>query len=568
MLTRVGSGASRAPALAVVALLVTSVAGAAAADSADRPRASRTDVGDLIVLDLYGSYEEMGREEAGLLGPTAAGLADLYADRWHGLVRSQGVLGWFVDDLVLPFWTSAGGWREDSGFFEEGSGIARALARRDADGVRLLYGAVFGGGSTAFAATRGATADGGAIIGRNVDWSDDSGRRQPVVRRYHPDNGDLPYLTASWPLVFVPIVGLNAAGLAISINFFDADEMLSLGFPRVVYRRLLQRARTVAEALDLLAAPGNRGGASILVLADATGDIAIAECTATRCAVHRPSDDWVAQANHTRTADMHDHDRGRSADSARRQAAMADAVRRRAGTITPVVASEILRDRANSPFINDSTVANLRVLNAVVVQPSTRTFWHSTTTQPIAPFGTMVPFAVDGTGESAPPLPADPRLASGALTRQVEVVATMRQAERLFEAGRAGDAGRLWDRLATDAADLLEPHRLAFARARVRWSLGRLPESEELLAAADVEAAPFELRAHAIVARAIVADRLGRRADALDHYRRAATLLDTHPEYDATAVVAPLRAWIHSGLARPATAGRFPAMPDLQNIPR
>jgi hypothetical protein len=144
----------------------------------------------------------------------------------------------------------------------------------------------------------------------------------------------------------------------------------------------------------------------------------------------------------------------------------------------------------------------------------------------------------------------------------------MRQAERLFEAGRIGDAGRLWDRLAIDAADLLEPRRLAWARARVRWSLGRFPEAEVLLTAADVDEAPFEVRVHARVARAIVADRGGRRTEALDHYRRAAALLDAHPDYDATAVVRPVRTWIRTGLDGAATGGRFPSMPDLQAIPR
>ncbi len=561
---------SRAAALAAGGLVLAVWTGAteAAPDPGSRPLAARADRGDLIVLDLYGSYRDMGRQESELLGPTARALADLYAGRWARLVRRQGMLGGFVDRLALPIWSSLGGWREDSGFFDEGAGIARALGERDADGVRWLYGAVFGGGSTAFAATRSATADGGAIVGRNVDWSDDTGQRRPVVRRYHPDNGDLVYLTASWPLIFVPLVGLNAAGLAISMNFFDADEMIGLGFPRILYRRLLQRARTVEDALALLAEGGNRGGASILVLADAGGAIAIAECAATRCSIHRPAEDWVAQGNHTRTAMMHDHDEGRWSDSVRRQDAMADAVRRRVGTITPEVAAEILRDRSNSRFSNDSTVANLRVLNAVVVHPASRTLWHSTTMQPIAPFGEMVPFSVEEPGAGRPAVAADPRVSGGMLQREVEVVAAMRQAERLFEGGRVGDAGRLWDRLAVEAPDLLEPSRLAWVRARVRWSLGRLAGADELLARADVDEAPFEVRAYARLVRAMVADRMGRRTEALDHYRRAGALLDAHPEYDAPSMVGPLRAWIRAGFAGAETRGRFPAMPDLQNIPR
>lgn len=534
------------------------------------PRPRREDHGALVVLDLYGTYAEMGRQEAELLGDEARVAHDLYADRWGGLVRAQGFLGRVVDTLVFPAWSAFGGWREDSGFFAEAGGIARALETPSgSDGVRFVYGGVFGGGSTAFAATRSATVDGRALIGRNVDWSDDTGRRRPVVARYHPSNGDLVHLTASWPLVIVPIVGVNAAGLAISINFFDADDMIGLGFPRLLYRRVLQRARSVGEAVDMLTWGGNRGGAGILVLADAAGDVALVECTARRCAVHRPADDWIAQSNHTRTPEMQAHDEGRTADSERRRRAMEAAVRAHLGSIDPEAAAAILRDRSNTPYFNDATVANLRVLNAAVVDPRARRMWHSTAQQPLAPFGEMIPFDVEGEGVAtdAPAIPADPRLDGPVLRRQVEIVAAMRQASRIFAGGRVGDAGALWDRLADDPASGLEPHRLAWARARVRWSTGRLAAAEDLLAHADVDDAPFEVRAHARVARALVADRRGRRAEAVDRYRAADAYLAAHPAYDARLVVAPLHRLIAAGLAAPAT-GSIPALPDLQCVPQ
>jgi hypothetical protein len=557
--------AARMTAMVMGAAFVLAVGIAQAAS--DGARARRQDRGDLIVLDLHGSYAAMGRQQVALLGDTGRELRDLYTDRWEGLVRREGMLGGVVNRLVFPLWSVLGGWREDSGFFAEAAGIAAALDGGGADGVRLLYGGVFGGGSTVFAATRGATADGRTLIGRNVDWSDDGGRRRPVVARYHPDNGDLVHLTVSWPFIIVPIVGVNAAGLAISINFFDADEMIGLGFPRILYRRVLQRARTVEEALALLAEDGNRGGAGIVVLADATGALAVAECAAKHCAVDRPVGDWLARSNHALTSEMRAHDEGRTADSARRLAAMSAAVERRLGRITPAVATEILRDRSNSAFINDATVANLRVLNALVVDPGRRMLWHSTAMQPVAPFGEMVALAVDGFPE-APALTADPGLVNGDRAREMEAVAVMRQAARLFATGRVGDAGRLWDRLAVEAADLLEPHRLAFARARVRWSIGKPEEADALLAGAEVEAAPFEVRAYATVARALIADRQGRRSEALMRYRRAAAVLDQYPEYDAPLLVGAVRQWIEDGLVAPRTTGRLPAMPDLQCIPQ
>lgn len=556
-------------AVLAAAVLAAVVGVAASADVAGASgRATRTDHGALIVIDLHGSYEAMGRQQVELLGAETRELGELYGDRWAGLVRSQGLLGRFVNGLVLPVWTTFGGWREDSGLFHETAGIARALAARDTDGVRYLYGGVFGGGSTVFAATGPATADGRALIGRNVDWSDDGGRRRPLVARYHPDNGDLVHLTVSWPLIVVPIVGLNEAGLAISINFFDSDEMFGLGFPRYLYRRLLQRARTVDEALTLLAERGNRGGAGFIVLADATGALALAECSATRCAIFRPTDGWFGHANHSRTPEMRAHDEGRSADTDRRRRAIEAAVERHLGRITPEIAATILRDRSNSAYMNDSTVGNLRVLNPVVVDPARKVLWHSTTQQPLAPFGEMIPLTVDGAAADVGPIPADPRLATPALAGEVATVAAMRQASRVFAAGRVGDAGAILDRLAAAPSNGLEPRRLAWARARTRWSTGKLDEADALLGEADVADAPFEIRAHAKVVRGMIADRQGRRADALALYRDGAAWLDAHAEYDAPALVGPLRRWIRDGIASPATARRFPAMPDLQCIPQ
>jgi hypothetical protein len=218
--------------------------------------------------------------------------------------------------------------------------------------------------------------------------------------------------------------------------------------------------------------------------------------------------------------------------------------------------------------MNDATVANLRVLNAVVLDPRARTLWHSTSRQPLAPFGAMIPIAVGDDGTDAPALPADPRLETAELQREVEVVGAMRQASRLFAIGRVGDAGAIWDRFAADATSELEPHRLAWARARVRWSLGRLAEAEDLLVAADVDAAPFEIRAYARVARALLDDRQGRRAAALARYRDADAYLESHPSYDAPFLIEPLHDWIRAGLAKPAMATRMPAMPDLQCIPQ
>ena len=51
----------------------------------------REDHGDLIVLHLYGSYREMGRQHVELLGPLAREVYDLQHRDWMGLAAELGL---------------------------------------------------------------------------------------------------------------------------------------------------------------------------------------------------------------------------------------------------------------------------------------------------------------------------------------------------------------------------------------------------------------------------------------------------------------------------------------------
>ena len=104
------------------------------------------------------------------------------------------------------------------------SGLTVLLAVSLADFLRAQSGSGVAAGSTVFAATGSATADGNALIGRNVDWIDFDGRLKPTAIRFHPDNGDFDYVSVGWPLLQIPVVGLNQEGLAFSLNYFVTDH--------------------------------------------------------------------------------------------------------------------------------------------------------------------------------------------------------------------------------------------------------------------------------------------------------------------------------------------------------
>lgn len=534
--------------------------------SALRREPRREDRGDLIVLHLYGSYREMGRQHVELLGPLAREIYEIQRADWSQLISSIGLPGRALDAVLPPFW--AGPWSrwEGSAMYEENRGMADALGVSGADAVRGVLG-VLGSGTTTLAATRSATADGTAIVAKNSDWTDMNGVRRPVVIHYNPTNGDLPHVIATWPLLNCPVMGVNSAGFAIGVNFFMADQVLGVGPTQWPWRRALQTAQSVPDGIRVFRHARNRGISGFFSVADAFGDIALLEVAPMAMAVARPRDDWYGQSNHARTKKMVPHDRGGTPDSEERRAAMEAAARPHIGKITPEIAAGILRDRSNTPYINDSAVGSTFSLNSTVVHAASRTLWHSTTKQPLAPFGEMVPFTPGDDEPAASPIPADPRLGGDEMQHHASLIADLRLSARLFDDGKPDEAGAILDKLAEQNDPVIHPHRLAWARARLQIALGRWREAEALLAPIDTEETRFDIRAQVIVARGWVADRTARREDAIELYRRTLAYLDAHAQYNHQFTIGPMRRWAEAGLKAPQTSGDLPATPHLLNVP-
>lgn len=535
---------------------------------ADRPAAKprREDHGALTVLYLYGAYREMGWQHVELLGPLARDMYERQHADWLRLTSSLGLMGRTLDATLPPFWARAWSRFEGSGFYEEINGMGDALGVSGADAFRGVMG-VLGSGTTTLVATRAATADGCAIVSKNSDWTDLYGMRRPLVTHYNPTNGDLPHVMATWPMLNCPVMGVNSAGFAIGINFFMADQVLGLGPTRWPWRRALQQATTVSEGIHIFRQARNRGISGFYSLADASGDIALLEVSPLRMAVARPRDHWFAQSNHARTKKMVPHDRGGSLDSEQRRAAMEAAARPHLGKITPEIAAGILRDRSNSPYINDSLVANTGALNSTVVHAASRTMWHSISQQPQAPFGEMLPFTPGDEAPSAASIPADPRFGGEEMEREASVLAGLRRAVRLCDEGDPAGSGAILDGIAKQNDPLLHPLRLTWARARIRLLLQRWEEAEKLLAPLDADETRFDILAPAIIARGWVCDNTGRRSDAVAHYRRALAYLDAHPQYKHQFTIAPMRGWIATGLKAPQTSGELPETPHLLGVP-
>jgi hypothetical protein len=499
---------------------------------------TRTDHGALIVLDVAGSYEEMGRQQAELLGDD---LRQVFAAqrRDHDRAVERGGFGaGLLDTLGVPLWSGIGGAFEDSSFHDELAGLADGLGVPRRELMRALLS--LGGGSTVFAATRSATADGKALIGRNVDWDDDLGKRRPVVVHYRPDNGDLEHLAAGWPLVGLPTVGVNAAGFALSFNYFETDPQVGMLLPQWPHRRALQKAHTVQEGIDIFLDARLRGISSFMVMADAQGDIAMVECTPSDCAVFRPDGDWFGQANHARTPEMIPFDLYRSPDSFDRRRAVESATARFVGELTPMNAVEVLRDRSLHPWPNASNVGNLAVLNAAVVHPASRTLWHARSLQPVAPFGAYVGLSLGSAAPEPATIPASEWFGSAAMTREVAVVGQARRGLHDLREDRFASAFERFESVLGQNPPVLDPARIALAAGYAAFRAGEPKTAERRLAASVADDAPIDVRIYGLSLQALCADALGRRSDAAELHRRALTLIEANPQWNEFDRVAEL----------------------------
>ncbi len=526
----------------------------------------RQDFGSLIVLDVCGSYYEMGRQQAELLGEVGKRLVEYQIKAYDRGTTGLG-LGFRVFELFSWFNGLIGPYYEKSGAFDETRGIIDGLGLSRRNAGRFTLGAFFSG-STALLATRTATADGQALMVRNVDFEDGYGARPPVLVRYHPDNGDLKWISVAWPLSTAPAVGMNEAGLAFSFNLWGPDDLVAMWLPEFPFRRVLEKATTVEDGIRIFTSARALGLAGLFSMADANGNIAMVECTAKECAVYRPGRDWFCVTNHALTEKMKKLDKAPTEDSYLRLAEAERAMQPLMGHLTPNLGAGILRDRS-SPYINGSNVGALFALDSAIVHPASRTIWVSTTMQPFAPFGEYLPFTF-GDSSKAPPIPADAGLGSPEMKHEADIIRELREAVRLFRADDIQGSGAILDRLANSHEQLIDPYRLAWARARVRWTLGQLVEADNLLWQADQERAPFEVRAFALTMRGVIADRLGLRQQAMMFYERARNYLAANPQYTVRSDLTdsmPIGSMVAEGLQRPLTQGPIPATPDLQHVP-
>jgi len=143
-----------------------------------------------------------------------------------------------------------------------------------------------------------------ARFGRNLDFpSLNVADKYSTVFIYHPQ-GRYQFAAIGWPGMVGVLSGMNEHGLSLANMEITRKPRMPAAMPyTLLYRQVLERCRTVAEAIELIEHTP-RQTSNNLMLMDAAGDRAVVEITPESVAVRRaPDTEPLISTNHQRGTD-------------------------------------------------------------------------------------------------------------------------------------------------------------------------------------------------------------------------------------------------------------------------
>ena len=143
-----------------------------------------------------------------------------------------------------------------------------------------------------------------------------------------------------------------------------------------------------------------------------------------------------------------------------------------------------------------------------------------------------MPFTFDPDADP-PTLPASDFLKSEKYDLECKEIEAARRPLELHRDGKFQLADKAWNALLAGNPSTLDVRRLALGVAATKDALGDDEGAYAALEKSTDESASFDVRGKALVARGILADRLGLREEAVRHYEEALSHFETRPEYTA-----------------------------------
>jgi len=303
-------------------------------------------------------------------------------------------------------------------------------------------------GCTSFAARGVCTANGHLIVGRNFDF--DAGRgfdTNKIVIRFKPDHG-LSFISVAWPGMIGVVSGINEKRIAVCVNAAQSSDVRQVGTPvSLVLREVLQTASTLEEAVAIIRRKEVFVSDLYLVADGKTGEAVVVEKTPARCAVRRPTGDYLICANHFLTPELAADPANlrylRDGTSEARFREMETLIKAQEGLLTPRAAVDILRNttagNGNGGLGNADAINALVATHSVVMDVTDGIIWVSAGPHQL---GRFIPFAsgADELPSTAEKFPADPLLADGVYQRYLQSLEQLSAAEEFLSKGRAAEA--------------------------------------------------------------------------------------------------------------------------------
>lgn len=244
-------------------------------------------------------------------------------------------------------------------------------------------------GCTSFAAWGKNSETGDVLVGRNFDFymGDDFARNKEVAF-FNPASG-YKFAFVTWPGMTGVCSGMNAEGLTVTINAARSAMPTGSATPiSLLARRILQYARTIAEAKAIADSTETFVSESLLIGSAADGRAAIIEKSVDHCALYQApaGHHWLACANHYQSADFANDERNieniRTSDSPTRLQRASDLVQQ-LSPLTAEKAVTVLRDKlgtdsAHIGLGNELALNQLLGHHSVVFNASQRLMWVST----------------------------------------------------------------------------------------------------------------------------------------------------------------------------------------------
>ncbi|RMG10418.1 MAG: hypothetical protein D6731_17490 [Planctomycetota bacterium] len=340
-------------------------------------------------------------------------------------------------------------------------------------------------GCSAFAARGPETRSGHLLVGRNFDF--EAGRhfdRNKIIGLYRPEQG-YSFLSVSWPGMAGAVTGLNERRLYCSINGAHSSDRARIGEPvSLLVREVLQYCGTIEEAVERIRRAQVFVSDSYLVASGETGDAVVVEKTPARAEVRGfEKGDLLFQTNHFEAPgflrEPGNLEQLREGTTSRRRERLEELVHAARGRLDPPLVARILRDRRDvggGPLAlgHRGALNALIATHSVVCDVTAGILWVSRGPYPL---GRYDAYRIDAFGEEvAPPIPADPLLASDAPARLERARALIAAAREAPEAHVA----QLEEALALNPGDPDALRLLGVANAR----RGRSGRARRLLRAA------------------------------------------------------------------------------------